>query len=98
MKKVLIVALLATFALVTSAWAGPKVAIVKGDEKILKDSWKHEKWINFLPRHPEGGRKDLYWAPEWTKASEREIEKMVRKAVKLAGGWPVKRGDTVLLN
>lgn len=98
MKKAGIIAIVLTFVLTVVAYAGPKVAIVKGDEKVLKDSWKHEQWINFVPRYPEGGRdKNLYWPPEWTKASEKEIEKMVRKAVKLAGGWPVKKGDTVLL-
>ena len=33
----------------------------------------------------------------WTPESMVEIEKMVRKAVQLAGGLPVKKGDTVLI-
>ncbi len=39
------------------------------------------------------GLMELTWTPE----SMAEIEKMVRKAVSLAGGLPVKKGDTVLV-
>ncbi len=79
------------------ALAGPRVAIVKGDDAILMDSFEHQSWTAFMPKSPEGGREDLYWTPTWTKESEQEVERMVRKAVELAGGWPVKKGDTVLI-
>lgn len=100
MKKAFIVAVLATFALAAFAWAGPKVAIIQGNEKVLKDSTSFDKWRAEAgnPRRPIGGRSvDYTWPMDWTKASEKEVDKMVRQAVELAGGWPVKRGDTVLI-
>jgi uncharacterized protein (DUF362 family) len=81
-----------------AAVAGPKVAIVQGDEKILKGSViLPEKFVGFLPKHPEGGRENLYWTLEYTPESIQEVERMVRQAVALAGGWPVKSGDTVFI-
>jgi uncharacterized protein (DUF362 family) len=81
-----------------AAVAGPKVAIVQGDEKILKGSViAPERWLGYLPKHPEGGRQDLGWTLEYTPESIQEVERMVRKAVDLAGGWPVKQGDTVFI-
>jgi len=100
MKKTLILALLVTFALAALAWAGPKVAIVQGDDKVLKDSTTFDKFKASFdnPRMATSARTTEYTYPmEWTKASEKEVEKMVRQAVKLAGGWPVKRGDTVMI-
>ena len=80
-----------------TALAGPKVAIVQGEEKILRDSTTLPKaWMSFLSKDPERGR-DLFSTLEFTPESITEVEKMVRKAVKLAGGWPVKRGDTVFI-
>lgn len=98
MKKELIIVLLATFALATFAWAQarPRVAIVRGDENILRNSWTHDDYISFLP-DLNASIENPYWAPEWTEESEREIEQMVRKAVELAGGWPVHKGNTVLI-
>ena len=82
-----------------SALAGPKVAIVQGEEKILKDgAILPANFMSFLPKNPQGGRgDDLFWTLEYTPESITQVEKMVRKAVKLAGGWPVKRGDTVFI-
>lgn len=81
-----------------TALAGPKVSIVQGDEKILKDSViLPDGFAGFLPKKPEGGRTGLYWTLEYTPESIAHIEKMVRKAVDLAGGWPVKKGDTVFI-
>lgn len=100
MKKTLILALLVTFALAALAWAGPKVAIVQGNDKVLKDSTSFDKFRAEFdnPRRVVSKRTTEYtWPQEWTKASEKEVEKMVRRAVKLAGGWPVKKGDTVLI-
>ena len=98
--KVLTICLVGLFMLAWTgtALAGPKVAIVQGDESILKDSTiLPERFGSFLPKRPEGGREGLYWTAEYTQESIAEVEKMVRKAVKLAGGWPVKRGDTVFI-
>lgn len=102
MKKwhVIAICLVALFmmAWAGTAIAGPKVAIVQGDEKILKDSViLPERFTSFLPKKPEGGREGLYWTLEYTPESISHIEKMVREAVKLAGGWPVKNGDTVFI-
>jgi uncharacterized protein (DUF362 family) len=98
--KVLTIFLVGLFMLAWAgtAVAGPKVAIVQGDEKILKDSViVPEKWLQYRSKKPEGGRTGLYWTMEYTPESITEVERMVRKAVKLAGGWPVKRGDTVFI-
>jgi len=100
MRKALILAVSTTFALATFAWAGTKVAIVQGDEKVLKDSTSFDKWRGEAgnPRCPTGGRTlDYTWPQEWTKESQKEVDRMVREVVKLAGGWPVKRGDTVFI-
>jgi len=98
MKKALIIAVLLTFAVAMVASAASKVAIVQGNEKILKDSTiLPEDFLAYKPKRPEGGRKDLFWTLEFTPASIKEVERMVRKAVKLAGGWPVKKGDTVFI-
>ena len=98
MKKAWIIAVLLTFAVAMVASAASKVAIVQGNERVLKDSTiLHERFMSFLTKRPEGGRKDLFWTLEFTPASTKEVERMVRKAVKLAGGWPVKRGDTVFI-
>ena len=81
-----------------AAVAGPRVAIVQGDESILKGSViLPEGFVKFLPKHPEGGREGLYWTLEYTPESIKEVERMVREAVNLAGGWPVKKGDTVFI-
>jgi uncharacterized protein (DUF362 family) len=85
-------------ALCGPSLAGPRVAIVQGDEKILKGSViLPEGFVKFLPKRPEGGREGLYWTLEYTPESIQEVERMVRQAVKLAGGWPVKKGDTVFI-
>jgi uncharacterized protein (DUF362 family) len=90
------------FGVLMVAWfgtavAGPKVAVVQGDEKILKDSTiLPERFMGFQTKQPEGGR-DLFWTLEYTPESIAHVEKMVREAVKLAGGWPVKKGDTVFI-
>jgi uncharacterized protein (DUF362 family) len=100
MKRTLILALLVTFGLAAFAWAGPKVAIVQGDAKVLKDSSTFKTFRAEFdnPKYPKGGRYADYTTPmEWTKESEKEVERMVREAVKLAGGWPVKKGDTVFI-
>ena len=98
--KVLTIFLVGLFMLAWAgtAVAGPKVAIVQGEEKILKGSViVADRFIGYAPKKPEGGRTGLYFTLEYTPESITEVEKMVRKAVKLAGGWPVKRGDTVFI-
>jgi len=98
MKKALIIAVLLTFAVAMVASGASKVAIVQGNEKVLKDSTiLHERFLGYSPKSPTKARGPHQWTLEYTPASIKEVEKMVRKAVKLAGGWPVKRGDTVFI-
>jgi len=98
MKKAWIIAVLLTFAMTMVAFAATKVAIVQGDEKILKDSTIFpDRFAGYLPRYPDKTRVEHQWTLEYTPASIKEVERMVRKAVELAGGWPVKKGDTVFI-
>lgn len=98
MKRGLIIVLFAIFALATFAWAQPKVAIVRGNAKVLKDSWTHDRFQYWLPRsYTTGFPRYRYWDPEWTPESEQEIEEMVIAAIEYAEGWPVQWGDTVLI-
>ena len=89
MRKVLILAVACIFALSTLAFAAAKtkVAIVKGTpHEVIGDSWEFSMF-DFRKR----------WETNWTAKSEKAIERMVRKAVNLAGGFPVKRGDEVMI-
>ncbi|MBA7504916.1 hypothetical protein ES706_03578 [subsurface metagenome] len=89
MRKVLILAVACIFALSTLAFAAAKtkVAIVKGTpHEVIGDSWEFSMF-DFRKR----------WETTWTSKSEKAIEKMVRKAINLAGGFPVKRGDEVMI-
>ena len=89
MRKVLILTLACIFALSTLAFAAAKtkVAIVKGTpHEVIGDSWEFSMF-DFRKM----------WETTWTAKSEKAIEKMVRKAINLAGGFPVKRGDEVML-
>ena len=94
MKKLVFVSFIALcilFLYVAAGIAGPTVAIVKNDDhKLVGESWSYE-----ITRTPKGEPPDKYWKPNWTKESEAAIEQMVREAVRLAGGWPVKAGDVV---
>ncbi|NIM03647.1 DUF362 domain-containing protein [bacterium] len=89
MRKALILAIACIFALSTLAFAAAKskVAIVKGTpHEVIGDSWEFSMF-DFRKR----------WETTWTPKSEKEIEKMVRKAIDLAGGFPVKKGDEVMI-
>jgi len=98
MKKALFIAVLLTFAVAMVASAASTVAIVQGNEKVLKDSTiLSADFLGYAPKSPTKARGPHQWTLEYTPASIKEVEKMVRKAVKLAGGWPVKRGDTVFI-
>jgi len=94
MRRALTVFLVSVLVLcfwISASIAGPKVAIVKHDDhKLVGESWTFE-----VTRTPKGEPPDKYWRPEWSKESEAAIEQMVREAVQLAGGWPVKEGDVV---
>ncbi len=94
MRKVLFLLILFIFVLASVAQAGPTVAIIKSNNhELVGKSWQFKDW-HMLPQGPRWA-KGKYWHPVWSRKSEREIEKMVRKAVKLVGGLPVEKGDVV---
>jgi len=74
------------------------VAIVKSDDVAMDVAagfnYDMSVWGDDTAKSKQRlGLMELTWTPE----SMAEVEKMVRKAVKLAGGLPVRRGDTVLI-
>jgi uncharacterized protein (DUF362 family) len=73
------------------------VAIIKSDMD-LGAAMTHNLFPCFMENTTEQARQKLK-VPEvsWTPESMAEIEGMVEKACKLAGGLPVKKGDTVLI-
>jgi uncharacterized protein (DUF362 family) len=87
MRKVIFLAGLILLMGATLAFAGPTVSIVKSDNHELSGEQWNFSMYDFTKR----------WETTWTPESEAYIEKMVRKAVDLAGGLPVKRGDTVCI-
>lgn len=100
-KRIILTSLLAVLAvgvMASVALAGPRVAIVKASDAewdLVVNSWKFQ-WRLF--QDPPGANVPGNIAvAEWSKESEVALEKMTRKAVSLAGGWPVKRGDRVLI-
>ena len=69
------------------------VSIVKAkNHELVGESWKDP----FNPL-PEGEPPMKFWRPSWSKESEIEIEEMVRKAISVAGDWPVEKGDVVAI-
>jgi len=73
------------------------VAIVQSDMD-LGAAMTHSLFPCFMDNTTEQARQKLK-VPEvsWTPESMAEIERMVKRASKLAGGLPVKKGDTVLI-
>jgi uncharacterized protein (DUF362 family) len=69
------------------AFAGPTVAIVKSDNHEVSGEQWNFSMFDFTKR----------WETTWTPESEAYIESMVRRAVDLAGGLPVKPGDDVCI-
>lgn len=87
MRRIFFITALLCLAYTALVWANPKVAIVKAtDINLACYDWKVDVF-------------DITkkWEAYWTGAGAAEIEKMVRKAVDLAGDFPVKRGDTVVI-
>ncbi len=87
MRKTFLLAGLILLLGTSVAFAGPKVAIVKSDNHELSGEQWSFSLFDFTKR----------WETTWTPESEAYIEGMVRKAVDLAGGLPVKRGDDVCI-
>jgi len=73
------------------------VAILKAPKhELVAETWRMN-WGRTLSQGVNKTRKIDYFRAEWSKESEREIEALVRDAVEIAGGWPVKPGDVVLI-
>ena len=87
MKKTFLLCALVLLLGASVAFAGPTVSIVKSDNHELSGEQWSFSMFDFTKR----------WETTWTPESEAYIEGMVRKAVKLAGGLPVKRGDDVII-
>jgi uncharacterized protein (DUF362 family) len=101
-RKVLVQAATIFFVLLIGAAMSfgaekPAVAIVKAaNHDLVAESWKMN-WERSISQGVNTTRKFDYLRAEWSKESEKAIEAMVRDAVELAGGWPVKAGDVVLI-
>ncbi|MBW1774598.1 MAG: DUF362 domain-containing protein [Deltaproteobacteria bacterium] len=75
----------------------PVVAILKAtDHELVGESFLMN-WDRVLSQGINRTRKIDYCRAEWSRESEQEIETLVRDAVEIAGGWPVKTGDVVLI-
>jgi len=70
-----------------------RVAIVKDMDHDLVG----ESWSNPFNSYPEGEPPMKFWRPSWSKGSEIKIEEMVRKAIQIAGDWPVEKNDVVAI-
>ena len=68
-----------------------RVAIVKDMDHALIG----ESWTNPFNSFPDGEPPMKFWGPSWSRESEIKIEEMVRKAIHMAGDWPVEKGDVV---
>jgi uncharacterized protein (DUF362 family) len=104
MRKVLFCAVMIALLLVLGAGLltaqaveKPTVSVVKAAKhELVAESWKMN-WERTISQGVNKTRKVDYLRAEWSKESEKAIEAMVRDAVELAGGWPVKPGDVVLI-
>jgi uncharacterized protein (DUF362 family) len=98
MRKALFVSILAVMAMsLMAGTALAKVSIVKADNiDLCLKTYKFNTDRTFMQACVPGHKMDVICA-EWTKESEAYIGQLTREAVELAGDWPVKSGDVVLL-
>ncbi len=89
--------LLETGALNAAADEKPVVVILKTPKHELVAETFRMNWGRTSSQGVNKTRKIDYFRAEWSKESEKEIEALVRDAVEIAGGWPVKPGDVVLI-
>lgn len=75
----------------------PAVAIMKASKRELVAQSYKMNWDRTFSQGVNKTRTFDYFRAEWSKESEKEIESLVRDAVEMAGGWPVKPGDVVLI-
>ncbi|MEE9420705.1 MAG: DUF362 domain-containing protein [Desulfatiglandaceae bacterium] len=98
MRKFFFVSMLAVMAVALLAGTAlAKVAIVKGDNiDLMLKTYKMNTDRTFMQGRTVGRKMDVI-AAEWTKESEEYIGKLTREAIELAGDFPVKRGDVVVI-
>ena len=98
MKKVFLTGILAVAVIgLMGGTALAKVAIVKADNiDLCLKTYKMNTDRTFMQSCTAGRKMDVICA-EWTRESEAYIGKLTREAVELAGDFPVKRGDVVLI-
>jgi uncharacterized protein (DUF362 family) len=89
------VALSGSFPGILRAKTNTAVAIVKSDTDVAAGlNYDMSVWGDDTAKSMKKlGLMEVTWTPE----SMAEIENMVRKACKLSGGLPIKKGDTVLV-
>ncbi len=103
MKKVLyrgmviLLLLLSAGTLYAAENEKPVVAILKASKRELVAQTFRMNWDRTFSQGVNKTRIFDYFRAEWSKESEKEIEALVRDAVEMAGGWPVKPGDVVLI-
>jgi uncharacterized protein (DUF362 family) len=98
MRKIFSIGVVAIMVIgLMSGSALAKVAIVKADNiDLCVKTYKMNTDRTFMQARTAGRQMDVI-AAEWTKESEEYIGKLVREAVELAGDFPVKSGDVVLI-
>ncbi len=98
MKKIFLMGIVAVMVIsLMSGSALAKVAIVKADNlDLCISTYKMNTDRTFMQGRTVGRNMD-YITAEWTKESEEYIGKLVREAVELAGDFPVKSGDVVVI-
>jgi hypothetical protein len=98
MKKIYFISVLTVMVIGLMGGAAlAKVAIVKADNiDLCLNTYKMNTDRTFMQGRVVGRKMDVICA-EWTKESEAYIGKLTREAIELAGDWPVKRGDVVLI-
>ncbi len=94
---ILLILFLFASALYAAENEKPAVAIIKAAKReLIAQSYKMN-WDRTFSQGVNKTRTFDYFRAEWSKESEKEIEGLVRDAVEMAGGWPVKAGDVVLI-
>ena len=98
MRKIFFISILALVVVgFVAGVAVAKVAIVKADNiDLCLKTYKMNTDRTFMQGCVPGRKLDVICA-EWTKESEQYIGKLTREAIELAGDFPVKRGDVVLI-
>lgn len=74
-----------------------RVSIKQGNSDVLRNSVSYNIVDCFLTTSEQAREGLKRHCLSWTKESQLEIDKLVKEAVQLVGGLPVRRGDSVLI-